>query len=401
LKEKKIILGVTGGIAAYKAALLIRLLIKKGAEIKVIMTPFAEKFITPLTLSTLSKNPVLKMFYNPENGDWNSHVDLGLWADAFVIAPATANTIGKAASGIADNLLLTTYLSAKCPVFWAPAMDLDMYKHPAVQNNIKTLHKYGNFIIEPETGELASGLEGKGRMAEPEQIVLALDEFFSKKKKFDRYKVLITAGPTYENIDPVRFIGNRSSGKMGYALADIFAENGADVCIISGPVNVKPAYKNIRIIPVESADEMYNACLKEFKNADIVIYSAAVADYTPEHKSTQKLKKSHGDFLLKLKPTPDIALETAKWKKPNQITVGFALETNNEFKNAIKKIESKKFDFIILNSLNDPGAGFAYDTNKISIIDKYNKILHFELKPKKEVAEDILNKILEFISILK
>ncbi len=397
MKGKKIIIGVTGGIAAYKAAFLIRLLVKKGAEIKVIMTPFAEKFITPLTLSTLSKNPVLKMFYNPENGDWNSHVDLGIWADVIVIAPATANTIGKAANGIADNLLLTTYLSAKCPVFWAPAMDLDMYKHPSVQKNIETLASFGNIIIEPDEGELASGLEGKGRMAEPEKIANIIEDYFSKKKKLTNYKVLITAGPTYEQIDPVRFISNRSSGKMGYALADVLAENGADVKIISGPVHIHPIQKNIKIISVESAEEMYNACIKEFKTNDIVIYAAAVADFTSEIKSNTKIKKESGNLIVNFQKTIDIALETSKLKQKNQITIGFALETDNEIENAERKILEKKLDFIVLNSLNDKGAGFAYDTNKISIIDKYNKIENFELKSKKEVAQDIMNKILSLL----
>ena len=291
MKGKKIILGITGGIAAYKAAILVRLLIKKGAEVQVLMTPFSEKFISALTLATLSKRPVLKMFYNPENGDWNSHVDLGLWADVMLVAPATANTMGKAVNGIADNLLLTTYLSARCPVFWAPAMDFDMFKHPAVHENISKLKSFGNYIIDADTGELASGLEGKGRMAEPETIVKELENFFSSKKKLQNFKVLITAGPTYEKIDPVRFIGNRSSGKMGYALAETLAENGADVTLISGPVYLKPEHKNIKLISIESAEEMFNASQKEFTKCNIAIFAAAVSDYSVINTSEKKNKK--------------------------------------------------------------------------------------------------------------
>lgn len=398
MNGKKIILGITGGIAAYKAAILIRLLIKKGAEIQVITTPFAEKFITPLTLATLSKRPVLKMFYNPENGDWNSHVDLGLWADAFIIAPATANTMGKAANGIADNLLLTTYFSARCPVFWAPAMDLDMFQHPVVQNNISTLKSFGNHFIDAETGELASGLEGKGRMAEPENIVAELENFFNSKKKLKDYNILITAGPTYEKIDPVRFIGNRSSGKMGYALAEVLAEKGAKVNLVSGPVSLKTNNEKINIISVESADEMFKETKKIFSENDIIIFAAAVADYTPQNPVNSKIKKKTNSLNVELKPTKDIAKELGKQKSKNQITVGFALETDNELVNAQQKIAKKNFDFIVLNSLNDKGAGFAHDTNKISIIDKDNNIQEFELKSKKEVAKDIANKIIELIS---
>ena len=397
MKGKKIIIGITGGIAAYKAAILIRLLIKKGAEVQVLMTPFSEKFITPLTLATLSKRPVLKMFYNPENGDWNSHVDLGLWADAMVFAPATANTMGKAANGIADNLLLTTYLSAKCPVFWAPAMDLDMFQHPAVQENISKLKSFGNHIIDADTGELASGLEGKGRMAEPENIVEELENFFSSEKKLKNFKALITAGPTYEKIDPVRYIGNRSSGKMGYALAETLAEKGAEVTLISGPVSLKPKHSNIKLISVESAEEMFKAADKNFPLCNIAIFAAAVSDYTVINTSETKLKKKSDDLTLKLSPSKDIAAETGKLKKENQITVGFALETDNEIQNAEKKIITKNFDFIVLNSLKDKGAGFVHDTNKISIIDKYNNIERYELKSKKETAQDIVNRIIELI----
>jgi len=399
MKGKKIIVGITGGIAAYKAAILIRLLIKKGAEVQVIMTPFAEKFITPLTLSTLSQKPVLKMFYNPENGDWNSHVDLGLWADAFIIAPATANTLGKAANGIADNLLLTTYLSAKCPVFWAPAMDLDMFKHSAVQKNIQTLKSFGNFIIDAETGELASGLEGKGRMAEPENILTFLGDFFNQKKKLKGYKVLITAGPTYENIDPVRFIGNRSSGKMGFAIAEIFAEYGSNVTLISGPVNLKAENKSIKTISVQSAEEMYLESEKHFPENNIIIFAAAVADYTPENPLQSKIKKKTDKLSIDLKPSKDIAKELGTHKTKKQITVGFALETDNELINAQNKIKKKHFDFIVLNSLKDKGAGFGFDTNKISIIDKDNNIKKFELKSKTEAAKDILNKVVELLKL--
>ncbi len=401
MKGKKILLGITGGIAAYKAAILIRLLIKKGAEIQVITTPFAEKFITPLTLATLSKRPVLKMFFNPENGDWNSHVDLGLWADAFIIAPATTNTIGKAANGIADNLLLTSYLSAKCPVFWAPAMDLDMFLHTVVQQNIERLKSFGNYIIDAETGELASGLEGKGRMAEPEKIVEILNDFFQQKKKLNNYKVTITAGPTYEKIDPVRFIGNRSSGKMAYAIAENLANLGAEVNLVSGPVSLKTKHSNIKIFHVESAEEMFQATKKLFSKSNIIIFAAAVADYTPINLQANKIKKKSDNLNLILKSTKDIAKELSNRKKNKQITVGFALETNNELENAKKKIVNKNFDFIVLNSLNDKGAGFAHDTNKITIIDKNNKIERFELKSKKEVAKDISNKIIKLIPRLK
>jgi phosphopantothenoylcysteine decarboxylase/phosphopantothenate--cysteine ligase len=397
MKGKKILLGITGGIAAYKAAILIRLLIKKGAEVQVITTPFAENFITPLTLSTLSKKPVLKLFYKPENGDWNSHVDLGLWADAFIIAPATANTMGKAANGIADNLLLTTYLSAKCPVFWAPAMDLDMYKHPAVQSNLNTLKQYGNHIIDAETGELASGLDGKGRMAEPQKIVDTLENYFLSKKKLNKFKVLITAGPTYEKIDPVRYIGNRSSGKMAYALGNAFADYGAEVSIVSGPVSLKPENIDIKIFKTETAEEMYQKTKELFNSHHIIIFAAAVSDYTPEHTASQKIKKQSDKLSINLIKTKDIAGELGKTKNPEQITVGFALETENELQNAQEKIKKKNFDLIVLNSLNDKGAGFSYDTNKISIIDKNNNIEKFELKSKQAVATDIINKILQLI----
>ena len=331
---KNIILGITGGIAAYKCATLVRELVKRGANVKVVMTPLAKQFITPLTMATLSGNPILVDFFDPENGAWNSHVSLGLWGDAYLIAPATANTIGKMAHGIADNLLLTTYLSAKCPVFIAPAMDLDMYKHPAVQKNLTTLQHFGNHIIEPTSGFLASGLEGKGRMEEPENIVRYVENFFNCKQDLNSKKVLITAGPTYEKIDPVRFVGNYSSGKMGYALAEECAGRGAEVSLISGPVNLQTKNPRIKRIDVESADEMYQAAMKIASESDIQILCAAVADYTPAKKSNEKIKREKtGDMTLELKPTQDIAAALGRQKKNGQIMVGFALETTNEEEN--------------------------------------------------------------------
>ncbi len=395
LKGKNIILGVTASIAAYKAAILIRLLVKKGANVKVIMTPLAKEFITPLTLATLCKNPILVDFFNPENGEWNSHVDLGLWADAYLIAPATANTIAKMATGTADNLLLTTYLSARCPVFVAPAMDLDMFQHPTTSKNIDTLASFGNTIFEPATGELASGLEGKGRMDEPENIVASLEAFFQKKQiksKLAGKKILITAGPTYESIDPVRFIGNYSSGKMGYAIAEAAADLGAEVVLVSGPVSIPEPHGNIKVVKVTSAQQMYEAAMLSFPKADITILSAAVADFTPEKVQDKKIKDKEG-LTLQLKATTDIAFELGKLKKKDQITVGFALETHDELNNASEKLKRKNFDLIVLNSLKDSGAGFQHDTNKITIIGKDNKIEKFELKAKKQVAQDILKVI--------
>jgi phosphopantothenoylcysteine decarboxylase/phosphopantothenate--cysteine ligase len=404
LKDKKIILCVTGSIAAYKAAILIRMLVKRQAEVKVIMTQYAKEFITPLTLATLSKNPVLTDFFNPENGDWNSHVDLGLWADAIVIAPATANTISKMANGIADNLLLTTYLSARSPVFIAPAMDLDMLNNPAIQKNILSLKKYGNIIIEPATGDLASGLSGKGRMEEPESIMNALDSFFREKdskkkvlKKIAGKTILITAGPTFEAIDPVRYIGNHSSGKMGYAIAESMAESDAKVILISGPTSMQILNDNVSVIQVTSAEEMLHECLRIFPKADGAILSAAVADFKPVKYVKQKIKSSDKNLLLELEPTKDIARQLGKIKESKQFLIGFALETGNNIKNAREKLENKNFDFIVINSLEDQGAGFKTDTNKITILDKRNKLVKFELKSKREVAEDIvlaLSKIL-------
>ena len=394
LKGKHIILGVTGSIAAYKAATLTRLLVKEGASVKVVMTPLAKEFITPLTMATLSKSPIMVDFYNPENGDWNSHVDLGLWADLYLIAPASANTIGKMAGGIADNLLLTTYLSAKCPVMVAPAMDLDMYKHPATQRNLKVLQSFGNIIIEPESGELASGLVGKGRMEEPERIVSFITAYFASQVDFKGKKVVVTAGPTYEKIDPVRFIGNYSSGKMGFAIADECAARGAKVIMISGPVQQQLKYP-VRWFAVESADQMYNAACSFFAEADAAILSAAVADFTPEQVADAKIKREkEGEMTLRLKPTKDIAACLGQMKKDRQVLVGFALETNDEQHNAEDKLRRKNLDFIVLNSLNDKGAGFRYDTNKISIIDRESKT-DFPLKSKAEVAADIVDRLVE------
>ncbi|MFA6403691.1 MAG: bifunctional phosphopantothenoylcysteine decarboxylase/phosphopantothenate--cysteine ligase CoaBC [Salinivirgaceae bacterium] len=401
LADKNIILGVTGGIAAYKAAYLTRLFVKKGAHVKVIMTPLAKEFITPLTLATLSKNPILVDFFNPENGDWNSHVDLGLWADAMVIAPATANTMGKIAHGIADNLLLTTYLSARCPVFLAPAMDLDMYQHPATIQNMEILKSFGNYLIEPEVGELASGLVGKGRMAEPETIVDALEKYFNSIQDFAGKQLMITAGPTHEMIDPVRFIGNYPSGKMGYALAEEMAERGAKVTLISGAVAIKPIHKNIQLISVKSAQQMLEACQLNFENHDAGIMVAAVADYTPKDISSQKIKKKNEVLSLGLKQTADIAATLGKQKKSNQLLIGFALETTNELENAKEKLEKKNFDFIVLNSLNDEGSGFQSDDNKITIITRKQEIKTFDLKPKKLVAKDIADEIILTFKNLK
>jgi phosphopantothenoylcysteine decarboxylase/phosphopantothenate--cysteine ligase len=395
LSGKKILVGVTGSIAAYKAAVLIRLLIKEGAETRVLMTSHAREFITPLTLATLAKHPVLTDFFNPENGEWNNHVDLGIWADAFIIAPASANTMAKMAGGIADNLLLTTYLSARCPVFIAPAMDLDMLGHPATLKNMEILRSFGNIILEPSTGELASGLSGKGRMEEPEVMVDALKTYFSgsvKKKahpKIAGKTVLVTAGPTYEPFDAVRFIGNYSSGKMGFALAEVLAECGAHVKLVSGPVALTP-HPGIDYYPVNTAQEMLKQSLACFKKADGAILSAAVADYRPKYPVVRKIKRKDENLTVELEPNPDIALQLAGRKRTDQFLVGFALETDNEVQHALKKLKKKKFDFIVLNSLRDKGSGFINDTNKITIIGKDNKITGFELKSKHDAAIDIV-----------
>ena len=393
LENKKIVLGITGSIAAYKACILARLLIKKGAEVQVVMTPSAKEFITPLTLATLTQKPVVSEFFDRRDGSWHSHVSLGLWADAMLVAPASASTIGKMANGIADNMLVTTYLSMKAPVFVAPAMDLDMYAHPTTQANLKKLVSYGNHIIEPGTGFLASNLEGKGRMEEPEKIVEALEQFFASQQKLAGKKVLITAGPTYEKIDPVRFIGNYSSGKMGFALAETCAEQGAEVTLVSGPVMLQTNHPNIHRIDVESANEMYEAATKHFPKADITILCAAVADFTPKTTADKKIKRKGDDLTIMLQPTQDIAAALGAKKKKKQVLVGFALETDNELNNAKDKMKRKNFDFIVLNSLQDKGAGFRVDTNKVTIIDRHNGITAYDTKSKKEVAKDIIEAI--------
>lgn len=393
LENKKIVLGITGGIAAYKACNLARLLIKNGAEVQVVMTPSAKEFITPLTLSTLTHKPVVSEFFDRRDGSWHSHVDIGLWADAMIIAPATASSIGKMANGIADNMLITTYLSMKAPVFVAPAMDLDMYAHPSTQQNIQRLVSYGNHIIEPGTGFLASKLEGKGRMEEPEKIVEVLEKHFSKQQSLTGKSVLITAGPTYEKIDPVRFVGNYSSGKMGYALAEACAKQGAEVTLVSGPVMLQTKHPAIRRIDVESAQEMYDAATTHFPQTDIAILSAAVADFTPETTADKKIKRKGDELVLNLRPTQDIAAALGAIKNENQLLVGFALETDNEVQNAQDKMKRKNFDFIVLNSLQDKGAGFRVDTNKITIIDRQQGTTAYETKSKQEVAEDIVEYI--------
>lgn len=392
MKGKKIVLGITGSIAAYKAAVLTRLLIKKGAEVQIVITPAGKEFITPITLSALTSKPVISEFFSQRDGTWHSHVDLGLWADAMLIAPATASTIGKMAHGIADNMLITTYLSMKAPVFVAPAMDLDMFAHPATQHNLDILRSYGNHIIEPTAGELASHLVGKGRMEEPENIVAVLEDFFQKNSSMAGKKILITAGPTYEKIDPVRFIGNYSSGKMGYALGEECAARGAEVTLVSGPVNLSVNHPNINRIDVESAEQMYNACMSHYPTSDAGILCAAVADFTPECVADKKIKREKDDLTLNLKPTHDIAAALGKIKTDSQRLVGFALETNDETAHAQDKLKRKNFDFIVLNSLNDKGAGFRCDTNKITIIDS-SKAEEYPLKTKKEVAADIIDKL--------
>ena len=399
LAGKKILLGVCGGISAYKCVYLTRLLIKEGAEVKIIMTPDAKAFVGVLTFSTLSKNPVAVDFYNPDDGTWNNHVAMGSWPDVFLIAPATANTIAKMANGICDNFLLATYLSARCKVMLAPAMDLDMWRHSSTKNNIETLIKAGNIILEPESGELASGLFGDGRMPEPENIVIQLQRVFSTLlKPLAGKKVLLTAGPTYEAIDPVRFIGNYSSGKMGFALAECLADAGADVTIIHGPVQVNTKDVSIEKIAVTNAAEMYSECIRQFPLSDIFIAAAAVADFTPEDPASEKIKKSpenkHG-LVLHLKRTPDILKEMGLLKDSKQLVIGFALETQDALENAEKKLTEKHLDMIILNTLQDAGAGFQHDTNKITILDKNKNLINFELKSKKEVAQDIVNHIIQ------
>ena len=396
LSGKKILLGITAGIAAYKTASLVRLFIKLGADVKVIMTPASKDFITPLTLSTLSRNPVHSTFYDKEeeNEVWNNHVDLGLWADYFLIAPATANTLSKMANGTCDNLLLATYLSAKCPVYFAPAMDLDMYIHPSTKESLDKLKSFGNILIPAASGELASGLVGEGRMAEPQDILSFIENDVLLKLPLRGKKVLITAGPTYEAIDPVRFIGNYSSGKMGFAIANAAANLGAEVILISGPTHQQIIHSFVKRIDVVSADDMYNQAHKYFNEVDIALLSAAVADYKPKNVAHQKIKKKDSSLAMELTPTKDILASLGIIKK-HQFLVGFALETNNEIENAKNKLQRKNLDLIVLNSLQDKGAGFATNTNKITIIDKNLKITSFKLKSKKEVAEDIINEIIK------
>ena len=395
MKGKKIVLGITGSIAAYKACLIIRGLIKAGAEVEVVITPAGKEFITPITLSALTHKPVISEFFSQRDGTWNSHVDLGLWADAMLIAPCTASTLGKMANGIADNMLITTYLSMKAPVFIAPAMDLDMYKHPTTQQNMARLVSFGNHIIEPASGFLASGLEGKGRMEEPEKIIEYLEAYLRPlpegKGDMERKRVLITAGPTYEKIDPVRFIGNYSSGKMGFALAEECARRGAEVTLVAGPVSLK-CPEAIHRIDVESCEEMYQAATEAFKDSDAAILCAAVADFRPATQATQKIKREKDDLVLRLEPTHDIAAALGKMKRPGQVLVGFALETNDEETNAKKKLEKKNLDFIVLNSLQNKGTCFQSDENQISIISKEGQH-DYEKKTKQEVAKDIVSEM--------
>lgn len=396
LKGKKIVLGITGSIAAYKACFIIRGLIKRGAEVQVVITPAGKEFITPITLSALTHKPVISEFFSQRDGTWNSHVDLGLWADAMLIAPCTASTIGKMAGGIADNMLITTYLSMKAPVFVAPAMDLDMFAHPSTQQNIKRLQEYGNIIIDPQKGFLASGLEGKGRMEEPEVIVETLERYFyGSKEDLKGRKVVITAGPTYEKIDPVRFIGNYSSGKMGFALAEECAMHGADVTLIAGPVSMT-ASSAVKRIDVESCEEMYNAATTEFKDADAAILCAAVADFRPEHVAEQKIKRGKDDMVIRLSPTRDIAAQLGMMKKPGQRIIGFALETNDEESNARKKLEKKNLDFIVLNSTRNEGTTFRSDDNKVTIISR-ERVKEYGKKPKTEVATDIIDELVKIM----
>jgi phosphopantothenoylcysteine decarboxylase/phosphopantothenate--cysteine ligase len=396
LKGKNVLLGISGGIAAYKTASLVRLLIKAGAHVQVVMTPASVGFVTPLTLSTLSKNPVYSSFYdeNDVNATWNNHVELALWANVMLIAPATANTISKMATGACDNLLLATYLSAKCPVYFAPAMDLDMYIHPTTKLNFDTLKGFGNTIIPAESGELASGLSGEGRMAEPENILHFIEKDIESKLSLKGKKVLVTAGPTYEAIDPVRFIGNHSTGKMGYDIAEAAANLGAEVILVSGPTHLQLHHSLITVVRVQSADEMFSACHQYFDFVDVVIAAAAVADYKPKYVASQKMKKSDATFTLELEKNQDILVSLGKIKK-NQFLIGFALETENEIENAKSKIQKKNLDLIVLNSLNDDGAGFGKSTNKVTFIDKDYNIFENQLKPKEVVAKDIVNLIVK------
>lgn len=394
-KGKKIVIGITGSIAAYKIPLLVRLFVREGAEVKVIMTPAATDFVTPLTLTTLARNTTVIEPFRQSNGEWNNHVELGTWADVMIFAPVTANTIGKMAHGIADNFLVTAYLSARCPVFIAPAMDLDMYNHPTTRENIRILKSFGNYIIEPQTGELASGLSGPGRMEEPEQILKLIHAFFLQRHELAGKKLLITAGPTFEAIDPVRYISNHSSGRMGFALAEEAAERGAEVILVTGPVNLKTDHPGIQRIDVTSAEEMNTACLQKFSKVNIVFMAAAVADFTPVETSFGKIKKRGTGMTLDLKPTVDILAELGKRKKANQILIGFALETDRGESQARKKLSEKKLDMIVLNSLLDPGAGFGKETNQVTLFFRDGKSRKYSLKTKREVAVDILDAVRE------
>jgi phosphopantothenoylcysteine decarboxylase / phosphopantothenate---cysteine ligase len=391
LQGKKIVIGITGSIAAYKIPFLIRLLIREGAVLKVIMTPAATDFVTPLTLSTLSRDSVIIDPFTKNNGDWNNHVELGLWADLMIFAPVTANTLSKMANGLADNFLVTAYLSSRCPVFIVPAMDMDMYNHPSTQRNLEILKSYGNSLIEPQTGELASGLTGPGRMEEPEIILSHIIHYFHSKLDFRGKKVLVTAGPTFERIDAVRYIGNFSSGKMGFALANAAASRGAEVVLVTGPTALETSHPGIKRVDIRTAEEMLNECLTFFPHSDLTIMSAAVADYTISNPPDYKIKKKQTKFTLELTPVIDILQKLGGMKKKNQVLVGFALESNDEIKNAQAKMKSKNLDMIVLNSLNDKGAGFGGKTNKVTIISKKNKIIHGQLKDKTEVANDILD----------
>lgn len=397
LTGKRVILGVTGSIAAYKAVYLLRLLIREGADVQVIMTSAAKEFVGPVTFSALSGKPVLSDFFSSEGGDWNSHVDMGVSADLMLIAPVTATTLGKMAHGIADNLLVTTYLSARCPVVVAPAMDMDMYQHPSTQRNLEIIKGYGNLVIEPGTGELASGLEGRGRMEDPEEIIRFIRELEprSSKKKLLNKRVLVTAGPTHENIDPVRFIGNHSSGKMGYAIAEAFAATGARVYLVSGPVSLSLHSPDVEVIQVTSADEMYEACKGLIDQVDMAVFNAAVADFTPVETSTRKVKRGKEEWTIRVKPTRDIAAEMGSLKKKGQFFVGFALETENEVEHARSKLEKKNLDLIVLNSLQEEGSGFGTDTNRVTMIDRSGDLKEFELKPKSQVAEDLVDRIIK------
>ncbi len=395
LKGKKIVIGITGSIAAYKIPFLVRLLVREGADVRIIMTPVAKDFVTPLTLSTLSQHPVIVDPFAAGNGEWNNHVELGQWADAMIFAPVTANSLGKMAHGIADNFVITAYLSAKCPVFIAPAMDLDMFAHPSTKNNIDTLRSFGNFIIEPQVGELASGLSGPGRLEEPEEILKIVRDHFMHQQDLLNVKVMVSAGPTYEKIDPVRFLGNYSTGKMGFSIAYEAAQRGAEVTLIAGPTSLVTDHPGIHRVDVESADEMYEACMQVLPSSNVVIMAAAVADYACASKSAQKLKKSENAMIIELIPTRDILREIGNRKTKNQVIVGFALETDNELNHAREKIATKNLDYIVLNSLNDKGAGFGLETNKISIIDRSGKVYSGKLQSKTAVAKEIIDFIVK------